>query len=91
MKSYLQSMTVFTVFFLLFQQLSSAQKKQVDCYNLYKQKGDSYKNSRNYDLAIQQYQSAKYCNSLNYNQRRTLDSLIADINRRRPKIMERKY
>ena len=91
MKTYLQSITVFTVFLLLFHQVTSAQKQQVDCYNLYKQKGDNYKNLRNYDLAIQQYQSAKYCSPLSNIQRRTLDSLIADINRRRPKIMERKY
>ena len=91
MKTYLQSITVFIVFFLLFHQVSSAQRQQVDCYNSYKQKGDSYKNSRNYDLAIQQYLSAKYCNSLSYAQRRTLDSLIADINKRQPKIIIRKY
>ena len=91
MKTYLQSITVFTVFLLLFNQVSSAQRQQVDCYNLYKQKGDSYKNSRNYDLAIQQYQSAKYCNYLSYAQRRTLDSLIADIGKRQPKIIVRKY
>lgn len=91
MKSYLQSITVFTVFFLLFHQVSSAQRKQVDCYNSYKLKGDNYKNLRNYDLAIQQYQFAKYCNSLSYPQRRTLDSLIADINKKRPKNMVRTY
>ena len=91
MKTYLQSITVFTVFLLLFHQVSSAQKQQVDCYNLYKQRGDNYKNLRNYDLAIQQYQSAKYCSPLSNIQRRTLDSLIADIGKRQPKMIIRKY
>ncbi len=54
-----------------------------DCYTTYKNQGDAYNNARNYDLAIQQYQNAKYCNSLSDIQRRTLDILIADVSRKR--------
>lgn len=85
MKIYKLSATVLTSLFLLFQLPASAQQQRFNnCFYSYKQKGDIYKNSKNYDLAIQQYQSAKYCSSLTIDQRKTLDSLIADVNKKRP-------
>ena len=67
---------------------ATAQVKMVkkDCYTTYKTQGDSYNNAKNYDLAIQQYQNAKYCNAISDIQRKTLDSLIADVNKKRSLI-----
>ena len=79
MKRYLL-LTAFTVFSFLFLQIASAQSSQsslLKCYNSYVQKGDSYRNLRNYDQAIQQYQAAKLCGRLSTQQINQLDSLIA--------------
>ena len=54
-----------------------------DCYKTFKARGATYKSQRNYTAARQQYQTAKNCNNLTNQQRREIDSLIADINRRR--------
>jgi hypothetical protein len=80
MKTYLRSIKILTLFFLLFHQAATAQKQPVtvNCYNSYVKKGNDYKNLRNYDLAIQQYQSAKYCKSLTKSQIAQLDALIAE-------------
>lgn len=101
MKNNLFAKTIFSVLCILFVQLASAQmkapQKQVkqDCYTTYKNQGDVYNNAKNYDLAIQQYQQAKYCNALSSEQRKTLDSLIADVNKKKQmngnKIIVRKY
>lgn len=73
-----------SLFLIFLYHFTSAQKMvKQDCYTTYKNQGDAYSNAKNYDLAIQQYQNAKYCNYLSDVQRRTLDSLIADVNRKR--------
>jgi hypothetical protein len=58
------------------------------------QKGDSYRNIRNYDLAIQQYQAAKLCGRLSTQQINQLDSLIAVTKNQQKnsnKVIIRKY
>ena len=65
-----------------------AQKAKQDCYTTYKTQGDVYQTSRSYDLAIQQYQNAKYCNGLTTAQRRTLDSLIVDCGNKKRTIQK---
>jgi hypothetical protein len=56
---------------------------KLDCYTNYKNSGDAYNKINNYDLAIQQYQNARYCSNISAMQRKTLDSLIADVNRKK--------
>jgi hypothetical protein len=68
--------------FILLGPVTIAQKSPQDCYTTYKNRGDSYNNTRKYDLAVEQYQIAKKCKYLSNSQTRTLDSLIANINRR---------
>jgi hypothetical protein len=56
---------------------------QRDCYTNNKIQGDTFAKKGSYDLAIQQYQKAKYCNNLSNVQRRSLDSLIKEVNRKK--------
>jgi hypothetical protein len=81
---------ILTQCFLFFSQALSAQNQQLvaDCFTSYKTKGDSYVSLRNFDLAIQQYQAAKYC-KINDQQKKQLDSLIADVGRRRQQEMKK--
>jgi outer membrane biogenesis lipoprotein LolB len=65
---------------------ATAQKKPLDCYTTYKNKGDSFNRARKDNLAIEQYQIAKKCRYLNNDQIKTLDNLIASIKRRQPLI-----
>lgn len=93
MKTDLIAKIIFSLLCIFSCQLLPAQmyNARQDCYTSYKNQGDAYNKTNKYDLAIQQYQNAKYCNTLTAEQRKILDSLIADINRRRPKTMIRKY
>jgi hypothetical protein len=101
MKRGLFARSIFSLLCLLIYHLSSAQVKvmqkqiKLDCYTTYKNGGDAYNKVNNYDLAIQQYQAAKYCPNLNNIQRKTLDSLITDVTRKKQmntkKVILRKY
>ncbi|MEO5997575.1 MAG: hypothetical protein ABIN89_12640 [Chitinophagaceae bacterium] len=68
----------------------------VDCYTIYKNRGDSLNKIGNYDQAIAQYQAAKYCAQVSVAQKKTLDGLIADVNRKKQisgtkKVITRKF
>ena len=67
--------------FILFSQFLSAQD---NCYSKYKSQGDKYKNDRNYDSAIKQYQNAKNCKYLTNSQKIEIDRLIEEVNRMKP-------
>lgn len=54
-----------------------------DCYTDYKNKGDSLSKTGNYDLAIKQYQAAKYCLQATPQQKTILDNLIADMEKKK--------
>ncbi len=54
-----------------------------DCYTDNKNKGDSLSRIGNYDLAIKQYQVAKYCLNATPQQKKILDDLIADMIKRK--------
>jgi len=97
MKSYLPLITAFTVFSLscnLEVLGQSSPASVLKCYNSYVQKGDSNRNVRNYDLAIQQYQTAKLCGALSTQQINQLNSLIAQtktLQQNSKKVIIRKY
>jgi hypothetical protein len=84
-------LVLLTPCFLFFPRAVSAQNQRValDCYTSYKKKGDNYVSLGNYDLAIQQYQAAKYCNNITAQQKKELDSLIAQVNKMRQLPMKK--
>jgi hypothetical protein len=90
MKKYFLLPFTFSLLCILLYQFTAAQQPvrrrpltQRDCYTNYKRQFDNFKNRGNYDLAIQKYHNAKSCTNLSYIQRRSLDSLIRDVNRKR--------
>ena len=97
MKSCLPLITAFTIFSLssnLEVLAQSSPASVLKCYNSYVQKGDSNRNVRNYDLAIQQYQTAKLCGGLSTQQINQLNSLIAQtktLQQNSKKVIIRKY
>lgn len=80
------------IFFCFVSVQAAAQKMiqvRVDCFTSNKNRGDAYANAKNYDMAIQQYQNAKYCNALSVQQRRLLDSLIIDCNKKKAAMQKK--
>ena len=82
----------------VFAQVTKVQVKvQPSCFDKYFDLGNRYTQEKNFDLAAKQYEAAKYCGNLTYEQRKRLDSLIADVNKRRDmelakkKIITKKY
>jgi hypothetical protein len=76
-------------FLFFFENVSAQDQKLVaDCYTSYKKRGDSYVSFRNYDLAVKEYQAAQLCN-ISIKQKKELDSLIADIAKRRQLEMKK--
>jgi hypothetical protein len=66
-----------------------------DCYTSYKRQGDAFNKKGKYDLAIQQYQNAKYCPNLPRDSISLLNALIDDAKRRQQrnnrKVITRKF
>lgn len=54
-----------------------------DCYTDYKNKGDSLSKAGNYNLAIKQYQAARYCLQSTAQQKTILDNLITDMEKKK--------
>jgi hypothetical protein len=84
--------TTFLLLCILFYQFAVAQNAKQDCFTTHKNQGDVYSKAKNYDLAIKEYQNAKYCNKLTDPQRKLLDSLIADVKKKQqPVRINRRY
>jgi hypothetical protein len=97
MKKHVALSTVFALLLLFFSKTVSAQQQlttTIDCYASNKKKGDDYRVLRKFDLAVQQYQAAKYCKGVSKNQLTELDNLIALAKKQdmdSKKIIIRKY
>ena len=53
-------------------------KQQDECYNKYYNAGIGHRNKAQYDLAIKQFEAAKYCPKLTAVESKKLDSIIVD-------------
>ncbi|WP_121352513.1 hypothetical protein [Flavisolibacter nicotianae] len=91
MKNILIPSSLFILLFFCVQTLH-AQNKQ-ECFTKYKTLGDNYKLKGLYNLALQQYQAAKYCANLTQVQLAQLNALINETSQKvvRVKVIQRRY